>query len=169
MVGSDRFSNALDERTKRATVRTQAHRRTQTGTAPNDLEAQRLPGQGKRGPMSVGFVGDGLNDCPALMCAHVGVALEGGGSHAAVEAAPVVLQGSIGHLPAAITLARRAVMLVQVNIFLALGVHLGIIVATVTVGVPLWLAVFSDNGVLLLVLANSLWPFCWSVHSVTAA
>ena len=45
-----------------------------------------------RGPVSVGFVGDGLNDCAALASAHVGVVLQDVGSQAVVDAASAVLQ-----------------------------------------------------------------------------
>ena len=44
-------------------------------TLRNDLEGQLIP-KLTRGPMEVGFVGDGLNDCPALASAHVGIVLQ---------------------------------------------------------------------------------------------
>lgn len=57
----------------------------------SDLEARMLP-KLSRGPLEVGFVGDGLNDCPALASAHVGIVLQEVGSQATVDASSAVLQ-----------------------------------------------------------------------------
>jgi Cd2+/Zn2+-exporting ATPase len=130
--------------------------------APRELEAGFLPKVG-RGSLEVGFVGDGLNDCPALASAHVGIVLQEVGSQATVDAATAVLQADIEQLPAAIIIARRSRRLVLTNLFLALGINVTVIVLAATVGLPLWLSVLSDSGGLLVVLANSLWPLTWRV------
>ena len=108
-------------------------------------------------------MGDGLNDCPALASAHVGIVLQEVGSQATVDAATAVLQADIEQLPAAIIIARRSRRLVLTNLFLALGINVTVIVLAATVGLPLWLSVLSDSGGLLVVLANSLWPLTWRV------
>ena len=130
--------------------------------APRELEAGFLP-KASRGSLEVGFVGDGLNDCPALASAHVGIVLQEVGSQATVDAATAVLQADIEQLPAAIIIARRSRRLVLTNLFLALGINVTVIVLAATVGLPLWLSVLSDSGGLLVVLANSLWPLTWRV------
>ena len=127
-----------------------------------DLEASFLP-KSKRGPVEVGFVGDGLNDCPALASAHVGIVLQEVGSQATVDAASAVLQVDIDQLPAAIIIARRSRLLVITNLCLALAINVLVILLAATVGLPLWLSVLSDTGGLLVVLANSLWPLTWRV------
>ena len=132
-----------------------------------DLEASFLP-KLERGPRIVGFVGDGLNDCPALAAAHVGVVLQEVGSQVTIDAAAAMLQNDLGELPAAIVIARRAIRLIYVNLFLALAMNLAVIALVATAGLPLWVSVVADNGGLLVVLANSLWPLMWRVQPVTA-
>ena len=140
---------------------------TRTSTERRDLEASFLP-KAKRGPRFVGFVGDGLNDCPALAGAHVGVVLQEVGSQATVDAATAVLQADISELPAAIIIARRSSTLVMVNLFLALAMNLSVVALAATIGLPLWVSVLADNGGLLVVLANSLWPLTWRVQPLAA-
>ena len=82
---------------------------------------------------------------------------------AMVDAADAVLQDNIAHLPAAITMARRAKSLVVVNIILAVVMSVASILVVILVDVPLWLGAIFDNGSLLIVLLNSLWPLCWIV------
>jgi len=91
------------------------------------------------------------------------VVLQEIGSQATVDAASAVLQGDIGEVPAAIVIARRTKLLIQVNIALALAFNCSIAIAAATVGVPLWASVACDNLGLLLVLANSVWPLFWKV------
>ena len=132
------------------------------GAPRKDLEENMLP-KASRGPLAVGFVGDQLNDCPALASAHVGIVLQEVGTQATVDAASAVLQAGIDQLPAAIVIARRSRRLVLINLCLALAINVSVIALAATCGLPLWLSVLSDTGGLLVVLANSLWPLTWRV------
>ncbi|RWA94542.1 MAG: heavy metal translocating P-type ATPase [Mesorhizobium sp.] len=118
-----------NERTGRAIAREVGIDRALAEVLPDDKahEVQKLQLEGK----SVGMVGDGVNDAPALAQADVGFAI-GTGTDVAIEASDVTLiRGSLMGVVTAIEISRATMRNVRQNLVGAFGYNaLGIPVAT---------------------------------------
>ena len=114
-----------NERTAKAVALEAGIESVRAGLLPDQKveEVKRLQEEGE----SVAFVGDGINDAPALARADVGIAI-GSGTDIAIESGDLILMsGELTGILNAIALSRKTLSIIRINFFWAYAYNVALI------------------------------------------
>ncbi len=107
---------------------------------------------------TVAFVGDGINDSPALAYADVSVSFANGSDVARETADVVLMENNLRGLPESIAIARQAMQLIHQNTGIVAIPNLGALLLAVAIGIDPLSATLVNNGSTVVAGLNGLRP-----------